>query len=110
MPAAAVASLTPAITGMSGTTVGAFGEIGGDMRASGFEAKEALCITSIVRAGEGVRCHRHYWVVPAWCAIAHGARGPIASGLRCCGRQLAPCPDLTITRYGSRLKAETTTL
>src|SRR6202040_651634 len=40
MPAAAVASLTPAMAGMSGTWVGASGETGVDMRASGFEGRK----------------------------------------------------------------------
>jgi hypothetical protein len=40
---------------MSGTSVGASGETADDMDTSGFKAKEALLITSIVRAGEGVQ-------------------------------------------------------
>jgi hypothetical protein len=40
---------------MSGTSVGASGEMAVDMRASGFEAKEALCITTTVRMGEGAK-------------------------------------------------------
>jgi hypothetical protein len=57
---------------MSGTSVGARGDTGVDMRASGFEAKEALCITSIAGAGEGVqydhtmsRPGESHFVVPA---------------------------------------------
>src|SRR5450631_2492477 len=40
MPAAAVASFTPAIAGISGTWVGASGEIADDMEASGFEQRK----------------------------------------------------------------------
>src|SRR5882672_12590495 len=54
MPAAAVASFTPAISGISGTSVGARGETVVDIGASGFEAREALCITFIVRTGEAL--------------------------------------------------------
>src|SRR5260370_23497704 len=52
MPALAVASLTPEITGMSGMSVGASGETADDMDTSGFEAKEALLITSPGLRGE----------------------------------------------------------
>src|SRR6476619_4365931 len=55
MPAAAVASFTPAISGMSGTLVGARGETAVDIKGiSGFEAREALCITFVVRTGEAL--------------------------------------------------------
>jgi hypothetical protein len=40
---------------MSGISVGASGETADDMDTSGFKAKEALLITSIVTAGEGVQ-------------------------------------------------------
>src|SRR5258708_35841699 len=40
MPAAAVASFTPAIAGMSGISVGASGEMAVDMGASGFEQRK----------------------------------------------------------------------
>src|SRR5579872_1303649 len=59
MPAAAVASLTPGITGMSGTSVGARGEIVEDMEAHQAERnqernRKALCITFVMRKGEGI--------------------------------------------------------
>src|SRR5258706_10038921 len=42
---------------MSGISVGASGETADDMDPSGFKAKEALLITSIVRAGEACSDH-----------------------------------------------------
>src|SRR6185437_113734 len=63
MPAAAVASLTPAIAGMAGKSVGASGETVVDIWASGGrEMREALCIISVVRTGEGSQTKA---VVPA---------------------------------------------
>src|SRR5271167_830060 len=52
MPAAAVASFTPAITGMSGTWVGALGEMAVDMGASGFDTP------CVVPANAGTHNHR----------------------------------------------------
>jgi hypothetical protein len=55
MPAAAVASFTPAIAGISGTWVGASGEMADDMGTSRLRVEEVLSITSIVRAGRAGR-------------------------------------------------------
>src|SRR5271165_4572795 len=53
MPADAVASFTPAIAGMSGTSVGASGEMAVDMGASGFEAEGSALYHLSPRAGRG---------------------------------------------------------
>src|SRR5262245_26258682 len=111
MPAAAVASLTPAIAGMSGTSVGASGEMAVDMRASGERIKEALCITFVVKDGEGAASGS---VVPAiGSALSRrpmtgsAGRRPQARVVR---RGIGSVPDGGITRYGPRLKAGATTI
>src|SRR5260221_10565597 len=68
---------------MSGISVGASGETADDMRTSGFEAKEALLITSIVRVGEGVQCVHH--------SSSPRKRGPITTVVQYLRRQLAAC-------------------
>src|SRR5260370_28697188 len=92
MPAAAVASFTPESSGMSGISVGASGETADDMRTSGFEAKEALLITSIVRVGEGVQCVHH--------SSSPRKRGPITTVVQYLRRQLAACPNAKARRDG----------
>src|SRR5260221_14677982 len=83
---------------MSGISVGASGETADDMRTSGFEAKEALLITSIVRVGEGVQC------VPR--ASAPRKRGPITSVVQYLRRQLAACPNAKARRMGPRFRGD----
>src|SRR5260370_23409476 len=97
MPAAAVASFTPEIAGMSGISVGASGETADDMRTSGFEAKEALLITSIVRVGEGVQCVHH--------SSSPRKRGPITT-VQYLRRQLAACPNAKARRMGPRFRGD----
>src|SRR5260370_42391674 len=74
---------------MSGISVGASGETADDMRTSGFEAKEALLITSIVRVGEGVQCVHH--------SSSPRKRGPITT-VQYLRRQLAACPNAKARR------------
>src|SRR5260370_6760693 len=83
---------------MSGISVGASGETADDMRTSGFEAKEALLITSIVRAGEGVQCVHH--------SSSPRKRGPITTVVQCLGRQLAACPNAKARRMGPRFRGD----
>src|ERR1700748_2481217 len=72
MPAAAVASLTPAISGMAGTSVGASGETEGDMGFPAGRAKGSALYHLRWRAGRGQCPHKP--VVPAN-AVTHKHRG-----------------------------------
>src|SRR5258706_2662064 len=83
---------------MSGISVGASGETADDMRTSGFEAKEALLITSIVRVGEGVQCVHH--------SSSPRKRGPITTVVQYLRRQLAACPNAKARRMGPRFRGD----
>src|SRR5260370_31349415 len=83
---------------MSGMSVGASGETADDMDTSGFEAKEALLITSIVRAGEGVQRDHH--------SSSPRKRGPITTGL-VDGRSCLPhCSNARPRRMGPRFRGD----
>src|SRR5258706_15116455 len=83
---------------MSGISVGASGETADDMRTSGFEAKEALLITSIVRVGEGVQCVHH--------SSSPRKRGPLTTVVQYLRRQLAASPNAKARRMGPRFRGD----
>src|ERR1700726_1075781 len=99
MPAAAVASLTPAIMGISGISVGASGEIEEDMRASGNGTKGSALYHLNRQCGRG----RSVRPLPSSrpCAGTHSHRHVVA---KTTGRR----PERDGAAYRSRLEAGTT--
>src|SRR5712691_8262735 len=87
MPAAAVASRTPAIAGMAETSVGASGETAVDMRLPAIRAKGSALYHLRCDGGRG-RVHTTR-------RRPRGKRGPITTGLGCWARSW-PC-----TRQGA---------